>query len=423
MAAIVSILGGRLGALDRVWWSIAPALALAALFLLCLLAYAVRTLVVGRYHDEEMDGRGLGGLTTARMRHFAAWVMRPLWVALALVDVPPNAITTLSVALAAGSGLAAAVGHFALAGWVFLMAGTLDFLDGRVARVTGRATPGGAALDSVLDRYCESALLVGLAWYYRSSWALLPVLLALTGSLLVPYVRARGEALGARMNEVGFMQRPERIVVLGASVAFAPIPEALLSPYDPHPPHRLAMAGLVLLAATSHVTALQRLARLLRALSTGTAHRFKLMPRAVLVSTLATAVDALTVHTLVNSAGAPMPLATLLGCIVGGTVAFSLSRLWVFRALRQSVRRQVVRFLFFSGSSAFLNAGGVWMMSLLPGVHPYVGWLITRALVFVCWNFPLHIEWAFPEREREGAERLPPELGSGVGGKSAADAS
>jgi hypothetical protein len=62
------------------------------------------------------------------------------------------------------------------------------------------------------------------------------------------------------------------------------------------------------------------------------------------------------------------------------------------------------------------------MMSLLPGVHPYVGWLITRALVFVCWNFPLHSEWAFPEREREGAEHLP-ELGSGVGGKSAADAS
>jgi phosphatidylglycerophosphate synthase/putative flippase GtrA len=423
MAAVVSIVGGHLTAPERVWWSVAPALALAALLVICVVAYAIRTLVVGRYHDEEMDGRGLGGLTTARMRHFAAWVMRPFWRALALFDVPPNAITTLSVALAAGSGLAAAVGRFALAGWVFLMAGMLDFLDGRVARVTGRATPGGAALDSVLDRYCESALLVGLAWYYRGSWALLPVLLALTGSLLVPYVRARGEALGARMNDVGFMQRPERIVVLGASVAFAPIPEALLSPEDPHPPHRLAMAGLLLLAATSHVTALQRLARLLKALGTGSVRQFRLMPRAVVVSVLATAVDALTVHALVTGASSPMPLATLLGCVVGGTVAFSLSRVWVFRATRQSVRRQVVRFLFVSGSSALLNAGGVWMMSLLPAVHAYIGWLITRALVFACWNFPLHSEWAFPERERDGAEHLP-ELGSGdLGGKSAPHAS
>ncbi|HTQ04617.1 MAG TPA: GtrA family protein [Polyangiaceae bacterium] len=383
----------------------------------------MRTLVAGRFHDEEMDGRGLGGLTTARMRHFVAWVMRPLWLGLATVDVPPNAITTLSVGLAAGAGLAAAVGRFALAGWVFLMAGALDFIDGRVARVTGRASPGGAALDSVLDRYCESALLVGLAWYYRSSWALLPALLALTGSLLVPYVRARGESLGARMKDVGFMQRPERIVVLGASVAFAPIPEALLAPDDPHPPHRLAMAGLVLLAFTSHVTAIQRLLSLLKALGTSSVKSFRLMPRAVLVSVLATSVDAASVHALVHGFAAPMPLATLLGCAVGGTVAFSLSRFWVYRATNETVRRQVVRFLFVSGSSALLNAGGVWMMSLLPAVHPYFGWLITRALVFACWNFPLHSEWAFPERDREGAEHLP-ELGSDeLGGKSAADAS
>jgi phosphatidylglycerophosphate synthase/putative flippase GtrA len=422
MAAVGSILGGHLSATERVWWSVAPALALAAFLVLCLVAYAVRTLVAGRFHDEEMDGRGLGGLTTARMRHFVAWMMRPLWLGLATVDVPPNAITTLSVALAAGAGLAAAVGRFALAGWVFLMAGALDFLDGRVARVTGRASPGGAALDSVLDRYCESALLVGLAWYYRSSWALLPTLLALTGSLLVPYVRARGEALGARMKDVGFMQRPERIVVLGASVAFAPIPEALLAPFDPHPPHRLAMAGLVLLAATSHVTAIQRLLSLLRALGTTSVKSFRLMPRAVVVSVLATSVDAVTVHGLVHGLGLPMPLATLIGCAVGGTVAFSLSRVWVYRATNERVERQVVRFLFVSGSSALLNAGGVWMMSLLPAVHPYLGWLITRGLVFACWNFPLHSEWAFPERDREPTEHLP-ELNSGVGAKSAADAS
>lgn len=65
----------------------------------------------------------------------------------------------------------------------------------RPQRETGRVTRGGAALDSVLDRYCEAALLVGLAWYYRDSWALFPTLLAFTGPLLVAHVRARGEAL------------------------------------------------------------------------------------------------------------------------------------------------------------------------------------------------------------------------------------
>ena len=59
-------------------------------------------------------------------------------------------------------------------------------------------SPSGAALDSILDRYVESALIVGLAWYYRESWVLVACLLALTGSLLVPYVRARGESLGVR---------------------------------------------------------------------------------------------------------------------------------------------------------------------------------------------------------------------------------
>jgi phosphatidylglycerophosphate synthase/putative flippase GtrA len=427
MQAIASVLSGRLTASERVWSSLAPALALLALLLLGVVAYGLRTLIRGRFHDEEMDQRGLGGLTSARLRHFFAWLMRPLWRGLAAAEVPPNAITTLSVAFAMGAGFAAAAGRFALAGWVFLAAGAMDFLDGRVARATGRASRSGAALDSVLDRYCESALLVGLAWYYRDSWVLLPALLALTGSLLVPYVRARGEALGARLADVGFMQRPERIIALGASVAFAPIPEAIFAPNDPHPPHRLAIAGLVLLAATSHTTALQRLLYLVRDLSNEKLSRVRLVPRAILVSVLATLADSITVHALVSSFGFALPPATLLGCGVGAVVAFCMSRSWVFRATGGGVSRQLTRFAFVAATSALLNTGGVWLLALMPAIGQDVRWIMTRVLVFACWNFPLHSEWAFADDaapDSDDAHRAMSDLGTtDLGGKSAADAS
>jgi phosphatidylglycerophosphate synthase/putative flippase GtrA len=421
MDSLIPFFLGRLSASDRVWTALAPALVLIALIVFGLLAYALRSLFFGRFQDEEAETRGLGGLTTARARHFFAWLMRPLWRGLAAAGVPPNAITSLSVAFALGSGLAASQGRFALAGWIFFAAASLDFLDGRVARATGRTSRGGAALDSVLDRYCEAALLTGLAWYYRDSWVLVLVLLALSGSLLVPYVRARGEALGAKLSDVGFMQRPERLLVLGAGIAFAPIPEALLAPENPHPPHRLAVLALLVLAITAHATALQRLTHLLRSLGNQRGIRWHLVPRALVVSIVATASDFVVVQLLLT-APLSLPLATFAGCAVGGVVAFLLSRGWAFGAAHQRLGRQLSRFAFVSGSSALLNAGGVAIMLLVPAMEPLVAWGVTRAVVFVCWNFPLLSDWAFPESPSvRGLRRSVTELDSDLGAKSAPD--
>lgn len=395
MNALFEWISGNLSSSARIFTAIAPALVLIAYALGGLVVYAVRNRLRGDFHDEEMDGRGLGGLTTARMRHFFAWLMRPFWQGLARAEVPPNAITTLSVGLAIGAGVALAAGRFALGGWLYLAAGALDFLDGRVARVTDRAGPAGAALDSVLDRYCESAVIVGLAWYYRSSWVLLAALLALTGSLFVPYVRARGEALGAVMKDVGFMQRPERIVVLGLSIALSPILEAILVPADPQPIHRLAVAGLVLVAATSHTTAIQRLGHLVHALGGAGASRMQRLPRSVVTSVLATASDFAFVWVLVRELGVPAPLATTLGCVVGGLVAFTLSRSWVFDAQEGARLRQATRFVFVSGTSALLNGGGVALLLLLPSVDYRLAWAITRFVVFATWNYPLLRDYVF----------------------------
>ena len=193
--------------------------------------------------------------------------MRPWVNALVRLKVSPNAITSLSLALSLAAGVAVAMGRFALGGWLYVGAGLCDFLDRSVARRSGRATRGGAVLDSVRDRYIESAVLVGLAWFYRDSWVLAPVLAALTGSLLVPCVRARGEAIGARLSDVGFMQRPERVVILGATVSLSPILEALLAPEDPRPIHLLAVFGIVLIALGTHVTAATRTWYLLHVLA------------------------------------------------------------------------------------------------------------------------------------------------------------
>lgn len=412
----VDWLTGHMSSMSRIITAAAPAVALIVFVLVGLVAYAIRNRFLGGFHDEEMDGRGMGGLTTRRARHFFAWLMRPLWRTLVVVGIPPNAITTLSVGLALGAGVAVAAGRFALGGWLYVAAGALDFLDGRVARETNRTSPAGAALDSILDRYCEAAVLVGLSWYYRESWVLGACLLALTGSLFVPYVRARGESLGAKMSDVGLFQRPERILVLGITVALSPIPEAIIAPLDPSPPHRLAILGLVVIAIASHATAIQRMSHLLRALG-GTppataptpppvnvipirppaptrpaalAARSAPLPgwkSALAMVVIATAFDYAAVHLLVEVAGISAPLATMAGCVVG--MAFGIVA-WL--GLGRPVAPQGLPWLrhgFVTATTVLLNGGGVAVAMLHPEVNYHVAWALARAVVFATWNYPL----------------------------------
>lgn len=397
---------GELTTADRVWSAAAPAIAIVAFFLAGWIVYVTTNRLRGAFHDEEVDERGKGGLIARRARHFGAWLLRPVWRSLVALDVPPNAITTLSVGMALGAGVALAAGRFALGGWLYVWAGALDMLDGRVARESGRTTRAGAALDSVLDRYTESAVLVGLAWYYRDSWVLFACLMAITGSLFVPYVRARGEALGATMKDVGFFQRPERILLLGLSVALSPIPEAILVPHDAAPPHRVAIAGIVIVALASHATALQRLVHLLESLgpSRRKSNARRTVLRAVTTSAIATGVDYLHVHLLVEVAGVSVPSATAIGCVAGGFTAFAISRYWVFGDTLGTVGQQAARFVFVSGSSAALNAGGVAVLLLLPDAWYPVAWLVTRVVVFATWNYPLLRGYVFRDDEIANAQ-------------------
>jgi phosphatidylglycerophosphate synthase len=139
-------------------------------------------------------------------------------------------------------------------------------MDGRLARARKEVTPAGAAIDSILDRYTDSLMLVGLGVYYRNSWVVIPVFLALVGTSVVPYVRAKSEALGFPVRD-GIMQRTERIMYLGSTVALAPIFEAIAFPNDRHPTHWLAVAGIVFLCLMSNATGISRFVKLIRAMT------------------------------------------------------------------------------------------------------------------------------------------------------------
>lgn len=379
--------------------ALGPILLLGSYFFVGLLLYLLRRVRRGRFEDSEITARGSTALIGMAPRHYFAWVMSPLWKGLAKLAVPPNAITTLSVLIAMAAGVALAAGHFALGGWLYLFAGACDFIDGRLARASGAASPAGAAFDSVLDRYAESAVFIGLAWYFRDSWVLLAVLVALCGSHLVPYVRARGEGLGVEVK-VGTMQRPERLVIIGLTAAFSPLVEALIDPGALAPVHRLAILGVLLLAVTTPLTALFRLFHVMSALNPAQPQLLHRpagvggIGRNLVSAVIATASDFALVYVLIEQMAFSAWLSTLLGCVLGGIVNFLINRIWAFES-RAPALGQAARYTFVSASNALLNAGGVGALMLLPGFHPLVAWWIVRGLTFLTWNYPLHRDYVY----------------------------
>ena len=400
MSTLSAWLQGDLTTAGRIWAAVGPAVVLLLVVILALIAYLIRCALYGRYRDAELEARGSSMLLGRDARAFFAWVMGPIWSVLLHLRIPPNAITTLSLLLASAAGVAVACGRFSLAGWLYLTAGACDFVDGRLARSLGRATPAGAALDSILDRYAESVILVGLAWFYRDTWVLIAVLATLVGSMMVSYVRARGEGLGVNVS-VGLMQRPERVVLLGVSMAFAPIIEALVVPNDLHPIHRLTVFALVILAASSNLTALRRLYHVFRALTPeserpppmfGLGHAS--LGRTAIAAAIATALDFLVFLALVSGAGLSASASTALACLVGGITNYAINRLWTFNSQNAQLQ-EVSRYALVSSSSAILNSGGVAVMLFVPGLDYRLAWALVRVAVFVGWNYPLQRDFVF----------------------------
>jgi CDP-diacylglycerol--glycerol-3-phosphate 3-phosphatidyltransferase len=158
-----------------------------------------------------------------------AQTLAPIVRPLAAVGVTPMMISIAGVAGNLFAAVLIARGALLAGGIVTLIASALDMLDGALARATGRAAPTGALIDSVLDRVSEALVLGGVLAYAlnrgHDEQALL-AFVAVVGSLLVSYVRARAEGLGVTLTD-GLFTRAERVVVLSAALIFGLLRPAL----------------------------------------------------------------------------------------------------------------------------------------------------------------------------------------------------
>lgn len=263
MSGVEAGIWGRQG---DAWAAVAPALVGMAYFAIGAVIYFVRRARRGLPHDYRVEARRSSALLGYQVRYFFFWASDPLWRIIVASGISPNMVTWLAAGLGAAACPAAALGHFALAGWLFLFSGILDVMDGRLARARGQDSVAGGAIDAILDRYTDALLLIGLAIYYRNHPTLFAALAALLGTLVVPYVRAKGESLGVPM-QMGLMQRAERILVLGVAVALSPLVDLLASPSAGHPRYWLTVAALVFMAISTNITAAARFRALVIALT------------------------------------------------------------------------------------------------------------------------------------------------------------
>jgi CDP-diacylglycerol--glycerol-3-phosphate 3-phosphatidyltransferase len=183
-----------------------------------------------------------------RIKNWFSDLLKPIGVVCSKIGIHPHVLTTLGFVISIGAGLCFGTGLFRWAGMLVLVSGIFDMLDGHTARISGKQSLFGALYDSTLDRYAELAVFIGLTVYYLGHphpLVVVVILLAVSGSMMVSYVRARAEGLKMTCS-VGLMQRPERIVYLGfgALIFGGTIPFQII---------------IGIIAIFTHITAIQRL--------------------------------------------------------------------------------------------------------------------------------------------------------------------
>lgn len=176
-----------------------------------------------RTRDADVARRSRTILLGRWVRDWLMWIIGPIERGMIRAGVSPDALNYLGVMFGLAAGVAFVLGMLAAGGWLILLGGVADVFDGRVARARGVSSQYGAFADSTLDRFTESFTFLGLIVYFAG----LPLLevataAALSGSLLVSYTRARGEAVGVS-NTAGVMQRAERLVLLGLGAIVDPV--------------------------------------------------------------------------------------------------------------------------------------------------------------------------------------------------------
>jgi phosphatidylglycerophosphate synthase len=201
---------------DRIYL-LAPALLLAVYLCSSFVLYLGLCSIGRAPNVGKVKHNQFFGLFLAR---YLVWVIQPMEKLLLGIRVSPNTITAVSLLMCAACGVAAGLGQLGAAVWLYTMAGILDIVDGRIARLQNKSSASGALFDSVSDRWGELFIFTGYAWYLRETVWLLAVMGAIGSSMMVSYTRARAEGLKIELSG-GLMQRAERIfvVVVGTMLA------------------------------------------------------------------------------------------------------------------------------------------------------------------------------------------------------------
>lgn len=195
--------------MDRIYL-LAPALVLFATMSIAFVVYC--GLCASGRAPEIHGGAKHNQILGPFMARYLVWLIGPL-ERLLVGRVSPNLITAVSLLMCAWSGIEAGLGMLGGAAWIYTLAGILDVLDGRLARLANKQTKSGALFDSVSDRWGELFVFSGYAWYLRDTPWLLAVMGAIGSSMMVSYTRARAEGLGVELSG-GMMQRAERILLV-----------------------------------------------------------------------------------------------------------------------------------------------------------------------------------------------------------------
>ena len=181
---------------------------------------------------------------TKLMRRYTMWITEPIARFFTRIGASPNHVTLLGLLMMAGVAALLALGHLRTAGFLILIAAGADGVDGVMARLQNRTTKFGAFFDSTLDRYSEATTLLGLFIYFMrqgDNQALLLIYVAVVGSLMVSYTRARAESLDLECQR-GFLTRVERVILLVIALIVGQV-----------------HIGLWILAILSQLTAVQRI--------------------------------------------------------------------------------------------------------------------------------------------------------------------
>lgn len=179
-------------------------------------------------------------------------VFNPVGDLLENANIHPHVVTASGFLLSVITAWLFWKGYMFWGGITLILAGACDVLDGRLARNTNRTSRFGAVLDSTVDRYSEILVFMGLAAFFHSAVMSAIIILAMAGSLLTSYVRARAEGLGLECK-IGLMQRPERVTFIAVGAIIGALIDVIFGTQQP-----LLKLAIVGIAVLGNITVIQR---------------------------------------------------------------------------------------------------------------------------------------------------------------------